>query len=182
MNLGDLGIEVEGPASSNDELRGSINRTHILSDFTVNAVNVNPDTGNVRVKVGRLDGAVAEQSLIAYQAVLTKQPGDAVATLNENRTAPMADSIQAAWKSYSDSAGSNGSGEGFRSWLDAGSGDAKARDYVNGLRSVYQKLDSIGLTPAELNQARSSAMQSMLETSSNQSGMNAADLSAAIRP
>jgi hypothetical protein len=182
VNLGDLGIEVEGPASSASELRGSIDRTHILSDYTVDALNVNPDTGNVRVKVGRLDGAIAEQSLIAYQGVLTKQPGDAVTNLSENRTAPMTESIQAAWKSYSDSAGSNGSGEGFRSWLDAGSGDAQARDYVNGLRDVYSKLDSIGLTQAELNQARSSAMQSMLETSTTRNGMNAADLSAAVRP
>ena len=93
-------------------------------------VNVNPDSGNIRIKQARLSGKIVEQALIRYQGVLTKQPGDAIAILEENQTASLSNSIQNAWTKYSDSTGNDGSGSGFRTWLDSGAGDAKARDYV----------------------------------------------------
>lgn len=180
VDIGDLGIDVEGPASSESELRGSLSRSHVLSDYTVNAVNVNPDTGNIRVKQARLSGKIVEQALVNYQGVLTRQPGDAITILEENQTGAMSNSIQEAWTKYSSSAGSDASGSGFRTWLDSSAGDSKARGYVNGLGSVYKSLEASGLNATELNFSRTTTMQRILKSGSTQSDMTPAELSSAM--
>ncbi|MEE2719759.1 MAG: hypothetical protein VX727_08230, partial [Planctomycetota bacterium] len=177
-DLGDIGIEVEGPANSDSELRGSLSRSRVVSDYTANAINVNPDTGNIRVKQARISTKVTDQALQEYQNVLVRQPGDATTILEQNQTTAMSDSIQQAWTSYRDSAGSDATGDGFRSWLDS-SGNTQAREFVNGLRTVYTTLKASGLNGPELNHARNTAMGRILKSGTSQSGMSTADLSAA---
>ena len=179
-DLGDLGVDVEGPANSDSELRGSLNRSRVVSDYTANAINVNPDTGNILVKQARISSKVADQALLEYQNVLTMQPGDPNAILEQNQTTAMSDSIQQAWTAYSESAGSDASGTGFRTWLDS-SGNTQARDFVSGLSSVYSTMEASGLNAPELDHARSTAMGRILRSGSAQSGMSTADLVAATR-
>ena len=90
----------------------------------------------------------------------------------------MSDSIQQAWTSYRDSAGSDATGDGFRTWLDS-SGNTQAREFVNGLRTVYTTLEASGLNGPELNHARNTTMGRILKSGTSQSGMSTADLSAA---
>ena len=179
-DLSDLGIEVEGPANSDSELRGSLARSRVVSDYTANAINVNPDTGNIRVKQARISAKVADRALLEYQNVLTMQPGDPDQILEQNQTTAMSNSIQQAWTAYRESAGKDASGDGFRTWLDS-SGNTQARDYVSGLRSVYATMESSGLNGPELDHARNITMGRILKSGTAPGGMNTVDLLAATR-
>ena len=151
----------------------------VIANFPIN--NVNPDTGNIRVKERRLNSAIVETTLLGYQNVLSSQPGDALSNIEGNNTSAIANSLQNSWTSYATSE-SSPTAAGFRTYIDQNDGQGTTRDYVDGLRSVFKDLGRTGVTGYELQYSRDSTAQRILDSGTTTGGgLNRAGLSSLLR-
>ena len=107
-----------------------------------------PEPKDYRVTVNRLSTPSVQAAVDAYKK-LVFLPGDI------NRTEAIRDSIALAWDAYTQQA-QNPDGLGFREYLETkaasgGTGEAEALQFLNDTRMVFEKLDELGLSPAESN-------------------------------
>ncbi|MCH2148517.1 MAG: filamentous hemagglutinin N-terminal domain-containing protein [Phycisphaerales bacterium] len=162
VSLADLGIDIEQIAESDQDLQGAISRTDVLANYP--GANINPESGNILVKQRRLKDSVVQQALQNYQDVLAQQPGDTLVNINENNTAPMANSIQSSWATYAEANGDAATPAGFQAFLGQNEGQTATQAYVDGLQNVFGDLARSGLSTGEVSQARDLTAQRILES------------------
>ncbi len=178
VSASDLSIDVEILTDNPDDQQGSLTRADILANYPVN--NVNPATGNIRVKQRRLNRNMLRKSLVKYQDLLALQPGDVEANLESNNTSHIADSIKASWAEYAESQEGDPTGAGFGDWMNSDGSQVEARQYILDLREVFSDLNKSGLSSGEFAYARFRTIERIMESSSEQGGMTPSQLSATL--
>ncbi|MEE3001862.1 MAG: hypothetical protein VX908_04105, partial [Planctomycetota bacterium] len=161
-----------------DDQQGSLTRADILANYPVN--NVNPATGNIRVKQRRLNRNMLRKSLVKYQDLLALQPGDVEANLENNNTSHIADSIKSSWAEYAESRDGDPTSAGFGDWVNSDGSQAEARQYILDLREVFSDLNKSGLSSGEFAYARFRTIERIMESSSEQGGMTPSQLSTTL--
>ena len=178
VTLADLSIEMERVADNPQDQLGAVSRSDVLANYPVN--NVNPETGNIRVKERRLNSAIVEQTLLGYQEVLSSQPGDVLSNIEGNNTTAIGDSLQSSWTAYA-TAESDPTAGGFRTYIEQTDGQDATRTYVEGLRTVFKDLGRTGVTGYELGYSRDATAQRILDSATTSGGLNSAALSSLLQ-
>jgi len=110
-------------------------------------LTASPEADDYKVTVNRLSTPSVQAAVQAYRR-LVFLPGDI------NRTDAIRDSLANAWDAYIQQT-ENPDGPGFRDYLEAkaaagGVAEAEALQFLNDTRVVFEKLNELGLSPAEV--------------------------------
>ena len=178
VTLADLSIEMERVTENPQDQLGAVTRGDILANYPVN--NINPDTGNIRVKERRLNSMIVEQTLLGYQNVLSSQPGDSLVNIESNNTSAIGNSLQTSWSAYT-AADTNPTAGGFRTYLAQNESQGASNAYVEGLRTVFSDLGRSGVTGYELGYSRDATAQRIVDSATTAGGLNGATLSSLLR-
>jgi filamentous hemagglutinin family protein len=117
---------------------------------------------DTRISTRRLPPGAAAEVLGAYRVLFYGSSAPVrQGEQPESRAAHISQVLASAWADYSQAVGKRADAIGFRAYVEAIPAQAEALHYLNSLRDLFNQMGYLGLTSAELRQARQEIVRSV---------------------